>query len=111
MYIVLKDGHKLPVDDSLLDYENDFVPCCQNVGMYSEEVYLKPVWFMQLQKDNSFGKTGLKGKTDLEFVAEYKYDHEPSVEEMLYRLSENGLGIGDIVTVEKGFELDVEYDD
>lgn len=111
MYIVTKGGHKLSVDDSSIDYENEFLPFTQNVGMYSDATVLKPVWLIQIQKDNSFGKTGLKGKTDLEFVAEYKYYHKPTQEEILYRMSENGCTRYDIVTVEKGFELDEEYDD
>ena len=46
MYIVTKGGHKLSVDDSSIDYENEFFPFTQNVGMYSDATVLKPVWLI-----------------------------------------------------------------
>lgn len=103
MYLVTQNGVKLPVDDSQLDYEKDFIPFTQNVGLYTDNTVLKPVWILQLQKSPHMLK---KTKpVELEFVAERAYDHPPTQEEILWAMSAHGLVQGDVATVTQGFEL------
>lgn len=44
MKVIDERGRALPVDDSLLDYENEFVPCISNVVMITDDVYLQDIW-------------------------------------------------------------------
>lgn len=112
MYVVTKDGKKLPVDDSNIDYDNDFVPFQDTVGLYTDDTTLKPVWVLELT--TSKGSDGFirRGKNfELDYVKEVKYDHEPTKEEILWAMSAYGLTRWDIVFVRKGFELDMDDDD
>ena len=109
MFVVNKNGDRLPVDNNKIDYDKGFHPVCQNVGLYEDEIKLVPIWIVQLQKDkNAFESTK---KIELEFIDEVKFTHEPTENEILYLMSTNGLNLYDIVTIQKGFTLDAEYDD
>ena len=110
MYVVTKYGKKLPVDDSNIDYEKDFVPFHDTVGLYTDDTTLRPVWIVTLQRDTSFGNRQ-HDNGRYEFVAEKRYDHEPSKEEVLWLMSAWGLTRYDIAYVDKVFMLDMEYDD
>lgn len=109
MYVVTKDGKKLSVDDSSIDYENKYVPFQQTVGLYTDNTILKPVWVLELntsRDDSGFVRRG--EDFGLSVVGEIKYDHEPSKEEILWAMSANGLSRSDIVFIRQGFELDME---
>lgn len=47
----------------------------------------------------------------MEFKAEKKFKHEPTENEILYQMPINGLSLNDVVTIDKGYELDRKYDD
>ena len=108
MYVVTKSGQKLPVDDSSVDYENDYVPFQQTVGLYTDDTTLKDVWILTLQRD--IHKLDSFHPMELEFVADVKFTHEPTKEEILYAMSANGLSRYDVATVQKGLILDMEDD-
>lgn len=113
MYVVTKEGKKLPVDDSSIDYDNDYVSCQETVGLYSDATILRPVWILELntiRDKNGFRPTSKKDFS-LTFVKDIKFDHEPTKEEILWAMSANGLILEDIVLIRKGYELDVEYDE
>lgn len=112
MYIVTKDGHKLPVDDSSIDYEHDYVPFVQQATVITDDTILKPVWIAQCFKDILWGQSRVSDKNErYEFVAEKKFTHKPTNDELIYFMSAWGLSRNDIVMVEEGLELDEEYDD
>ena len=109
MYVVTKRGQKLLVDDSSVDYENDYVPFQQTVGLYTDDTILKDVWILTLQRD--INKLNSFHRMELEFVADVKFTHEPTKEEILWAMSAKRLSRYDIATVEKSFILDIEDDD
>ena len=107
MYIVTKTGKKLPVDDSSIDYEKEYISFQETVGLYTDDTILRPVWILELNKSNYFG-IHKRSDYELEFVKELKYDHEPTKEEILWAMSAYGLTRYDVAFVRKGFELDME---
>ncbi len=112
MYIVTKFGTKLPVDDSAIDYENEYVPGISQVTMLDEGVTLKERWLVTIQRDTHFDSSPADDKNErFEFVAEKLFDHEPTKEEILYFMSSWGCGIGAIANMEKVFLCDWESDD
>jgi len=104
MFAVNKNGDRLEVDDSNVDYSKGYHSvCCNFVAMYDDDIKLKQVWILQLQKDiNGFQSSTM----ELELVKEVAFDHEPTENEILYRMSECGLGLQDVATVVKGYKLD-----
>lgn len=107
MYVVTKNGHKLPVDDSSIS-EDEVVSFQQTVGLYTDDTILKPVWILELSHcDDHFSK---KRNFELEFVKDLKYYHKPTQEEILWAMSAYGCTRGDVAIIRKGFELDMEYD-
>ena len=83
MYIVTKDGKKLPVDDSSVDYENDYIPMLGSVAMVSDSTDIKKYYLLTLCA-KSFP---YHSKDIAEVVAEITFDHYPTKEEMLFNFS------------------------
>lgn len=112
MYAVTRDGKKLPIDDSGIDYDKEYVPFIDNIGVFTDNTILRPIWLVTVQKvKDNLMRPRFIDKEKYEFAAEYKYDHKPTKEELLYVLSVNGCSRYDVVTIDEGFELDEEYDD
>lgn len=107
MYIVTKDGYKLPVDDSSLP-EDRWGSFQETVGLYTENTILNEVWIVELSHRDYFAN---KNKFELEFIKDLKYDHEPSKEEILWAMSAYGCSRGDIAIIRKGYELDIGDDE
>lgn len=113
MYVVTKYGKKLKVDDSSIDYENEFSPAFSNVCLFSDETFLRPIWIATVQKlkrHDSYMHSMSEPEL-FEFTKEQIYDHKPTEEELLYLMSAWGCGRYDIVTVDEGYELDEHYND
>lgn len=108
MKVIDERGRVLPVDDSTLDYENEFIPCTSNVVMVCDSVYLQDVWIATCQKDLS---KKIPRQDELEFVNDKVYDHEPTKDELIQFMCSNGCALHDIVSVEKGYRLMVHEDD
>ena len=111
MYVVTHNGKKLPVDDSTIDYEKDDVWFHENVGLYTDDTVLKPIWYaifykVDFRKYMKFCKT----EDDIECAAVKVYDHEPTKEEILWAMSTNGLGRFDHVTISTGYSLGMTGD-
>ena len=106
MFIVTEDGHKLPVDDSIIDYENDYIPIIDNVTLLTDDVYLSDCWVLELNR-RKWPYNSWK-KPELEFVADYYFDHEPTKEEIMWCMGREGLARDGIAFVRKGFILDQE---
>ena len=110
MYVVTKDGRKLPVDDSSVDYEHDFVPFHETVGLYTDNTVLKPIWILELSKV-ALNNYASSRRYELECVKDLKYEHEPTQEEVLWAMSAYGLTRYDVAVVRRGFELDMGDED
>lgn len=109
MFVVTKSGKKLPVDDSSIDYENEIVPFQETVGLYTDDVALKPVWILELDRATRWNDdVAYKNGTLVDFVAEIEFDHEPTQEEILYEMTTKGLTRYDYAFVRKGFQLDMD---
>lgn len=108
MYVVTRNGHKLPVDSSSI-LEDEWMSFQQNVGLYDDSTILKEVWILELNKSNLFSATR-RENYELEFVKELRYDHEPTQEEILWAMSAFGCTRYDLAFVKKAYELDMEYD-
>ena len=106
MFVVTREGYRLPVDTSSIP-DNRRYDFQQSVGLYDDSVILKPIWLVQLQKSNHLEQR----QFELEFIKELKYEHEPTQEELLYLMSEYGLSRFDVVTIQKGYELDIKFED
>lgn len=107
MKVITKYGTELPVDTSKLDFDKEFVPCLSQVTLVSEDVYLEPVWIVYLYRNTNDHQT----HTDLEYVAEQIFNHEPSKNELIYFMAANGATpYSYYVTVEKGYRYNREYD-
>jgi len=105
MYVVTKEGYKLPVDDSSIP-EDVWRHLLQTVSLCDESVTLKEIWILQLQKlTNPYGKN-----FECEFIKELRYEHEPSKEEILWAMSAYGLSLHDNACVYKAYELDKEWE-
>jgi hypothetical protein len=88
-----------------LDYENDYIPFHQTVGLYTDDTTLQEIWILQLCKD----KMGFDSRPmELELVKEIKFYHEPTKEEILWAMSEYGLTRYDVANVYKAMQLDMD---
>lgn len=111
MFVVTKDGKKLPVDDSGIDYAHDEVPFLQTVGLYTNDTILKPVWYVTLyvtKKGKACGGAWAKDGNLLDYETEIYFDHEPTQEEILSAMAKHGLTRYDCASVGKFYELDME---
>ena len=108
MFVVTRNGEKLPVDDTSVDYDNKYVPFTQNVGLYTDDTRLDDIWILELNKgiDKAFGGRNF----EMEFVKDIPYDHEPTKEEILWAMSANGLTVNGIAIVRRGYRLDFGED-
>lgn len=107
MFVVTREGYKLPVDASALPEER-YMSFQQNVGLYDDSTILKEVWILELNKKSDFGAYG--DKYELEFAKELRYEHEPTKEEILWAMSAYGCTRWDVAFVKKAYELDMKYD-
>lgn len=107
MYVVTKNGKKLPVDDSSIDYGNEYVPFQSTVGLYTDNTVLRTVWILTLERSNKYDAPSASGY-ELELVKKLRFDHPPSGEEVLWAMSAYGLSRGDIARVEDVCELEME---
>mgnify|MGYP007024745579 CR=1 FL=1 len=107
MYVVTKNGKKIPVDDSSIDYGKEYVPFHETVGLYTDDTELKSVWILGLEKSNYYN-ANKSSDYELELVKELRYDHQPTEEEILWAMSAYGLSRDDIAWVRKSYELDMK---
>lgn len=111
MYVVTKLGEKLPVDTSSIKDETMYFQ--ETVGLYSDDTILKPIWILELNKNAYYYGVGDSSRKNdpFDFVADIRYYHEPTQEEILWAMSSHGLTRFDIAIVRKGFELDIDMKD
>lgn len=107
MYVVTKNGKKLPVDDSSIDYDKEYVPFHETVGLYIDDTELKTVWILGLEKSNYYNASK-SSDYELELVKELRYDHQPTEEEILWAMSAYSLSRRDVAWVRKSYELDMK---
>lgn len=107
MKVITEYGTELSVDTSKLDFDKEFVPCLSQVTLISEDVYLEPVWIAYLYKNTNNNQV----HTNMEYISEKVFNHEPSENELIYFMAANGaLPYNYYVTVEKGYRYNREYD-
>lgn len=102
MYIVTKEGYKLPVDDSSIP-EDSYLRFQQTVGLYSDDTELRLVWIAEFNHK----KYPTDENSELEYLGETVFRHKPSKEELLYAMSKNGCSRWDVVIIKEGYELDI----
>lgn len=112
MYVITKNGRKLPVDDSTVDYENDYVPYYDSVALLTDNAYLEKVWYIDVLQDVNFHQHSVNKGIEWEFVVTKAYDHEPTKEEIMYLLASTGHAYSCTAFVSEGYRLDqeCEYD-
>ena len=108
MFVVTREGYKLPVDASAVPKE-EYMRFQQNVALYDDYTILKDIWILELNRSNRF-EDSRKDQYELTFVKELRYDHEPTREEILWAMSAWGCSRFDVVFVKKAYELDMEHD-
>lgn len=106
-FIVTRSGRKISVDLGEIP-DDEFFPFHQSVGLYTDNTELKPVWIVELQKSKN---PLCSRKAGLEFVNEIIFEHKPTKEEILYEMSASGLSRFDVVTITKGYQLDITDDE
>lgn len=107
MKVIDERGHVLPVDDTSIDYENEFIPYMSNVVMVADNVYLQDIWIATCQRDLS---RRVPYQKDIEFVKDKVYDHEPTKDELIQFMCANECGLYDLVSVEKAYRLMADDD-
>ena len=104
MKVITRNGKTLPVDISTLDEDEiRFLKAAEHVTMIDDGCYLKKMWRVTAEKDTNLTTSG---PTELEFVAEKIFDHEPSEMEMIYFVSEHGLGRYDYCSIDVLFRME-----
>ena len=111
MYIILKGGSKIKVDEKQLNEEDKRWTQKGVAGIYDDDLYLKDVWVLALYKaTDDYGQPLRSDVFDRTPVKEYRYDHKPTKEEILWAMTANGLGTNDMAFIEKGYEPTYHYD-
>jgi len=108
MRVICRGGKSLQVDDSKLDYENDYIPCVQQVTMISDDVGLTDKWLVTGYKNKGYWVNGRS--EPLEYADEKVFDEKPSDDEIISFMSERGLGVHDGCTVEQLKVFDFQRD-
>lgn len=107
MKVITKYGTELPVDTSKLDFDKEFVPCLSQVTLVDDGVYLEQVWVVYLYRNTNDRLV----HTNLEYVAEQVFTHEPSENELFYFMAANGAIPYDYyITVENGYRYNRKPD-
>ena len=117
MYITTRDGQKIRLnEEDVKAAENEcgginFIG--KPVAVCNEGDRMRKIWIVTVEQDKkSHSYHSFKGEMDLEFLAEMKFDHEPTQEELLYVISAHGAGLYEtIVRVDEAYEWTTEYDD
>ena len=117
MYITTRDGKKIRLnEEDVKAAENEcgginFIG--KPVAVCNEGDRMRKIWIVTVEQDKkAHSYRSFKGEMDLEFLAEIKFDHEPTQEELLYVVSAHGAGLYEtIVRVDTAYEWTTEYDD
>ena len=117
MYITTRDGQKIRLnEEDVRAAENEcgginFIG--KPVAVCNEGDRMRKIWIVTVEQDKkAHSYRSFKGEMNLEFLAEIKFDHEPTQEELLYVISAHGAGLYEtIVRVDEAYEWTTEYDD
>ena len=106
--IVTEKGTELPIDDSKIDYDKERLYLSQQVTLIDDQIYLESVWIVYLWKNKNENHLV---HTNLEYVTEKVFYHEPSENELIYFMAANGARVhDDFVTIDKGYVYNIHYD-
>ena len=103
MYVITKNGRKLPVDDSAIDYENDYVPYYDSVALLTDNAYLEKCWYVDVINFHQHSKT--RG-IEWEPVLTKEFNHKPTDEEIMYLLASTGHSFSCTAFVSEGYKLE-----
>ncbi len=117
MYITTRDGKKIRLnEEDVKAAENEcgginFIG--KPVAVCNEGDQMRKIWIVTVEQDKkAHNYRSYEGEMDLEFLAEIKFDHEPTQEELLYVVSAHGAGLYEtIVRVDTAYEWTTEYVD
>lgn len=74
----------------------------QTCPLYADDAELKEYFILNLYK----GKRPWNGDNECELIKQIELWKEPTKEEIMYKMWENGLSRYDFVTIERGYILD-----
>lgn len=102
MFVVTKGGKRLQVDDSSFE-EDEYVLPISTVGMFHDGLRLRKVWILEICNNESL-------TSDLKFdiLSSRCFNHYPTEDEILYRMSAEGVGYNGYAFVEEAYVLDDE---
>lgn len=117
MFITTRDGKKIRLNEEDVKAAEDkngginFVG--KPVAVCNEGDQMRKIWIVTVEQDKkAYERHSYKGEMDLEFLAEMKFDHEPTQEELLYVASAHGTGLYEtVVRVDEAYVWATEYDD
>lgn len=99
MFIITKNGKKINIDDKELDEFGSH----QQVGLFTDNVKLKTIWIMELNKITFDSGRGNKPIQYREDEIDIRFDHEPTENEILYNMSRYNMLNEDFVTIRKAY--------
>ncbi len=116
MFITTRDGKKIRLNEEDVKAAEDKYGGINFIGkpvaVCNEGDQMRKIWIVTVEQDKkAHSCRSFKGEMDLEFLAEIKFDHEPTQEELLYVCSAHGAGLYEtIVRVDTAYEFITEYD-
>ena len=87
MKIITKYGNSFDVDDSLA-YKDEYVPYIDTAVVVQDDLRLEKQWVVYICER----KFGSRPGDVPDVIAEYKFDHEPTEEEIMYAYVHSGVG-------------------
>lgn len=117
MYITTRDGKRIRLNEEDVKAAEDKYGGINFVGkpvaVCNEGDRMRKIWIVTVEHDKkAHNYRSYKGEMDLEFVAEMKFDHEPTQEELLYVISAHGVGLYEtIVRIDTAYEWTTKYND
>ena len=117
MYITTRDGKKIRLnEEDVKAAKNEYGGinfAGKPVAVCNEGDKMRKIWIATVEHDKkAHSYRSYNGEMDLEFVAEMKFDHEPTQEELLYVASAHGVGLYEtVVRVDEAYVWTTEYND
>lgn len=100
MYLITKSGEKATIGEGALS-EMPYIPVWDTAVVVNNKTCLKKAWNVVVCKDEYGRRKGVP----CEVIAEYRYNHEPTEEDIMYCLCVSGVGLAGYATIEEIWEL------
>lgn len=101
-YVILPNGKRIELTPEQIG-EEELPWSNYKIGMYTKGLTMRKIWLATFQKTDEHDSY----KHTFEFVAEKIYKNEcPTSEILMVEMTNLGLGMQDIVTLQEGFMMD-----